>query len=217
MDQAPPPPPSLGRKRTLCGIQCILPQKKSTKTRCTSARREGGSTQASRCHRVDETRLLAISVRPLCDIFGNSHFHFSSRPLTIWRTLSQFFPMWVSSPRKTPRYLSPPFFHTRPPGSLSRSPSFSPTIRASLFPQFTFAEEIKPKLFTVSDKISMSFCVFTRTIRSSAYTDNLKDTLHWGKHTPFKTSLSLWSRGSMAREYNIPERESSPASPPSWC
>ncbi|XP_047192419.1 pleckstrin homology domain-containing family A member 7-like isoform X18 [Scophthalmus maximus] len=103
-------------------------------------------------------------------------------------------------PERLQRYLSPPFF-----SSLSRTPSSSPTIRASLSPQFTFAEEIKP----------MSFCVLTDAIRSSAYTDSLKDTSHWGKRTPFRLFLSLWSRGSMAREYYMPEREQ-PCLTPLW-
>ncbi len=88
----PCPPSSLGKNNTLWGTQCNLSQKKSTKIAWISAnKRRGGSMQASLCHKDDATKLLITKVRPLYDIFGINHFHFSSRPLTFQGVLPNFF------------------------------------------------------------------------------------------------------------------------------
>ena len=98
-----------------------------------------GSTHASRCHSMEDTKLFITRMHPLKDICGN--FHLFRRPATVSKTLSQFLHLKESSPRYTPRYLKPPLFHLNPPGKVSCLLNSSLVAKASLFPQLTLAED----------------------------------------------------------------------------
>lgn len=114
--------------------------------------------QVNLCHKEEAIKLFITKVRPLYDILGINHFHFSSRPLTFSVVPSQFFCTVVSSPRNTPKYLKPYFFHTKP-GGREKHPLFqSPISSASLFSQLTLAEDSFLKSSSTLIKTFTSLC-----------------------------------------------------------
>lgn len=86
------------------------------------------------------SRLCVLRTLPLNDILGSSHLHLFSWTFTISKT-TQFCFVLVSSSRKTPRYLSPPFFQVSLSGLETdfthRYPTTSPTGRAAFSPHCT--------------------------------------------------------------------------------
>lgn len=132
----------------------------------------------------------------------------SVRLLTLSKTFSQFFFRKDSFAKNTHKYLSPPFFQTRPPDKLSWA-KISSTMTASLFFQFIFAEEFEvkiPRLMFLT-KVSISLWLLTIMMTSSAYADSLKAVSQPGKPTPDRSVLSLCSRGSMVGEFSMPDQE----------
>lgn len=129
----------------------------------------GGSIHNKQCHYTDETRLLMIKMQPLKDSFLKIQFHFFSLLFFNFSNMfSQFLLTEDSSPRYTPRYLKPVLFHDSPPGKTSFLLNPSPTVSASLFPPVHFVDESKQKLLTFLTRTSISSCVLTRPIASSA-------------------------------------------------
>ena len=152
------------------------------------------------CHSCEATRLFIISVLPLKDSCGSTHFHFFSLPFNFSKIPSQFFPITFLLPKKTPKYLKPSLFHFITPGSFKSPLLHLPTAKASLFSQFTFAAHKIPKSLTISPSFVKSSCVLTTTMTSSVYGDKMWFLLKPFKNRPSRFFLILHSMGLMAIE-----------------
>src|SRR4029434_4006263 len=111
-----------------------------------------------------------------------------------------------SFPKNTPRYLKPFLVQVKPSGRLGSPSDQFPTSIATLFNQFTFADDTPLKSSNIFNIIFMSFWPLTSTATSSAYADSLKTCSQFGIPTTSKSFLNLTKRGSIAKEYSIPDK-----------